>query len=222
MSTVELAAAFADETRDLLGRLTPAPAVVAADHAGHADDVAARRIAPTVSTEAAATTAMTSHVENPPTAVMPPGMIPQPGAPALLGDDFVRQSRTRGRVIGWLIAGGVLLLLLLVLWNVSGDDNKLAASVSDVPTTPAVTTTVAPTSVAVSTTAAGTVLVDPNTLVGLNKKDATQRLVALGLVVKEKKASGHGNLAKDTVVAVEPSGQVPAGATITIEVAGKK
>jgi beta-lactam-binding protein with PASTA domain len=65
-------------------------------------------------------------------------------------------------------------------------------------------------------------LVDSNALIGLNKKDATQRLVALGFVVKQTQSKGHGNLPKDTVVAVEPNGAVAPGSTITIEVSGKK
>jgi putative intracellular protease/amidase len=164
---------------------------------------------------------MVAAAGNPGTEVMPPGLLPNSGAPAMLGDDFVRRSRTRGKLVASLVAGGLALLVALVLWNL-GNDTKSAPSVPDVTTTPAATTTVVPASVAVSTTAGATVLVDPNALIGLNKREATQRLVALGFVVKEKKTSGHGNVAKDTVVGVEPSGQVPPGATITIEVSGKK
>jgi serine/threonine protein kinase len=202
------AADFAREARDLQGWLTSAP---------------------TISMAAAATTAMTAHVANPATDVMPPALLPtnRPAAPAMLGDDFVRQSRKRGRKILWLVAAGAAVLIALVLlWNVSGGDGNLALSTTGVETSPAPTSTIQPsttTSVAaVSTSSGPTVLVDPNALIGLNKREATQRLVALGFRVEEKKAAGHGNVAKDTVVGVEPNGQVPPGATITIEIAGKK
>ena len=208
---------FADEARALQRQLMPAPV----EALEHVEGDTTRANASTVATAAAATTAMVAAVGNPGTEVMPPGLLPNSGAPAMLGDDFVRRSRTRGKLVASLVAGGLALLVALVLWNL-GNDTKSAPSVPDVTTTPAATTTVVPASVAVSTTAGATVLVDPNALIGLNKREATQRLVALGFVVKEKKTSGHGNVAKDTVVGVEPSGQVPPGATITIEVSGKK
>jgi putative intracellular protease/amidase len=188
---------------------------------GQAEGDAAQADAPTVSAAAAATTAMVAHAGNHATEVMPPELLPNSGAPAVLGDDFVRRSRTRGKLIASIVVGALALLVALVLWNL-GNDKKSASSGPDVTTTPAPTTSVAPSPVAVSTTAGATVLVDPNSLIGLSKKEATQRLVALGFRVQEKKASGHGNLAKDTVVGVEPSGQVAPGATITIEVSGKK
>jgi hypothetical protein len=204
---------FAAESRDIERRLDPAPAAAA--------------LAATVSTEAAAATAVSSKVANPATAVMPPSLVKQGAAPAALGTDFVRQTRTRRRIIASVMAGAVALVLAFVVWNTTNHEDNLAGSA----TAPAATTTTplavapttsAPTAPAPSTTAGPTVLVDSNALVGLNKKDATQRLVALGFVVKQKESKGHGNLPKDTVVAVEPNGAVPPGSTITIEVSGKK
>ena len=209
---------FADEARALQRQLTPAPV----EAIEQAEGDAARADAPTIAAAAAATTAMVAHEGNPATEVMPLGLLPNSGGPAMLGDDFVRRSRTRGRLIASLVAGGLALVFALVLWNLGHDDNKLSATISGVTTTQAPTTTVTPTSVAVSTTAGTTVLVDPNALIGLNKRAATQRLEALGFRVREKRTNGHGDLAKDTVVGVEPNGQVAPGATITIEVAGKK
>ncbi|HZX54854.1 MAG TPA: serine/threonine protein kinase [Ilumatobacteraceae bacterium] len=213
------AAAFAEEAGDIERRLTPALAAAAA-------------FAPTVSTEAATPTAISSEVENPATAVMPSNLVKQSTGPAALGGDFVRHTRKRGRVIAYLTAAAVALLVVLVVWSVSNHDDNLAASASDPATTVTTAATVAPTtatptaqaptSQAPTTTAGPTVLVDSNALIGLNKKDATQRLVALGFVVKQKESKGHGNLPKDTVVGVEPNGPVPPGSTITIEVSGKK
>jgi len=205
--------AFAEEAREIQRRLAPAPAAAA--------------LAPTVSTEAAPATAVSSKVADPATAVMPPSLVKQGSGPAVLSGDFVQQTRKRGRLIAYVSAALVALLIALVLWAVSNNDHNLAASASD-PTTVATTpATVAPTTAATAapappTTAGPTVLVDANALIGLNKKEATQRLVALGFVVKQKESKGHGNLPKDTVVAVEPNGAVPPGSTITIEVSGRK
>src|SRR3954453_3668187 len=205
------AQAFAAEARDIERRLVPTSAGV--------------EFAPTVSMEAAAATAVSSKVANPATAVMPPSLVKQGAAPAALGTDFVRQTRTRRRIVSSVIAGAVALVLAFVIWNTTNHDDNLAGSA----TAPAATTTTplavaptTPTAPAPTTTAGPTVLVDSNALVGLNKKDATQRLVALGFVVKQKESKGHGNLPKDTVVGVEPNGPVPPGSTITIEVSGKK
>jgi eukaryotic-like serine/threonine-protein kinase len=207
------AAVFADDARQAQQRLT-----------------SSAEFAPTVSTEAAASTALSPEVADPATSVMPPSLVKQSGRPSVLGGDFVRQARKRGRVIAYAAAAVLAVIVGLVLWNVTSNDDNIAASASDstpvatTPPTPA--TTVAPTTgspaSSTATAAAPTVLVDANALIGLNKKDATKRLVALGFVVKEKDSKGHGNVPKDTVVAVEPNGQVAPGSTITIEVSGKK
>src|SRR4051794_31166564 len=162
------AAAFAEEAGDIERRLTPA--------------FAAAAFAPTVSTEAATPTAISSEVENPATAVMPLNLVKQGTGPAALGGDFVRQTRRRGRVIAYLTAAAVALLLVLVIWSVSNHDDNLAASASAPATTATTTPTVAPTTAtptaptptAATTTAGPTVLVDSKALIGLNKKEATQ------------------------------------------------
>src|SRR3954451_22586172 len=124
--------AFAEEAGDIERRLTPALAAAAA-------------FAPTVSTEAATPTAISSEVENPATAVMPSNLVKQSTGPAALGGDFVRHTRKRGRVIAYLTAAAVALLIVLVVWSVSNHDDNLAASATDPATTVTTAATVAPT-----------------------------------------------------------------------------
>ena len=158
---------------------------------------------------------------------MPPGLIVGESAP-LLDRDFVRQARSKPRVIAAVIVVVAALLLVLVLSQANNNDPLTAA---DLPisgpqpaatnTTSATTSTTPPTTVAVSTTAV-TVLVDPNVLIGLKKDDAAAKLVALGLRVVAKEVKGHANAEKNTVVGVEPSGQVAPGSTVTLLIAGKR
>jgi len=200
------AAAFAEEARDAERHLMSAP-------------------------PPAATTMISRDLRDPATAVMPPSLVPQSSSPALVDGELSPHSRTRGTIIAFVIAALIALVLILVFRSTTNDHTNTAASITDQPavaTTPATVAPstsaarAAPTSVAPSTTAGPTVLVDPKTIVGLNKRDATRRLVALGFVVKQQESKGHGNVPKDTVVGVSPSGQVPPGSTITIEVSGKK
>ncbi|CAN0428551.1 unnamed protein product, partial [Phaeothamnion confervicola] len=66
--------------------------------------------------------------------------------------------------------------------------------------------------------APATILVDPSTYVGRDHKAVAEELRALGFVVEERPVKGNG-AKKNTVVSVEPSGQLVAGARIVIGVA---
>jgi hypothetical protein len=125
----------------------------------------------------------------------------------------------------------VLIAALVLVLVVATANNSSPLTAADVPTSgdpqaaattsPAATSTIPPTTSAVVDTVA-TVLVDPNALIGLKKDDAAARLEALGLRVVAKEVKGHGDAGKNTVVGVEPSGQVAPGSTVTLLIAGKK
>jgi eukaryotic-like serine/threonine-protein kinase len=216
------AAAVANEVWDLQRELLPSPV----DSTERADDDSPATVASTATVAALAPTAM-SPAGDPPTAVMPPGLIVGESAP-LLDRDFVRQARSKPRVIAAVI---VLVAALVVVLALSVANNNSPLTAADVPTSgalatattaaPATTTAIPPTTVAVSTTAV-TVLVDPKVLIGLKKDDAVAKLEALGLRVVTKEEKGHANAEKNTVVGVEPSGEVAPGSTVTLLIAGKK
>lgn len=216
------AAALANEAWDLQRELLPSPV----DSTERSDDDSPATVASTATVAALAPTAISSPGD-PPTAVMPPGLIVGETAP-LLDRDFVRQARSKPRVIAAVI---VLVAALVLVLALSVANNKSPLTAADVPisgpqtATPteasATTGTTPPTTVAVSTTAV-TVVVDPNALIGLKKDDAAAKLVALGLRVVTKEVKGHANAEKNTVVGVEPSGEVAPGSTVTLLIAGKK
>ena len=60
--------------------------------------------------------------------------------------------------------------------------------------------------------------VDPNALIGLTSATASDLLSASGFVVVTDPATGP-DVAAGVVTGVEPSGQVPAGATLTLQIA---
>jgi serine/threonine-protein kinase len=168
-----------------------------------------------------------STAGDPPTAVMPPGLIAGDSA-QLLDRNFVRQVRSNRRVVASVIMLIAALVLVLVVATANNSSPLKAADVltSGEPTvvattSPAAASTIPPTTIAAVDTVA-TVLVDPNALIGLKKDDAAARLEALGLHVVAKEVKGHGDAGRNTVVGVEPSGQVAPGSTVTLLIAGKK
>ena len=106
--------------------------------------------------------------------------------------------RRRRRRLGIGLAATVLAVIVFVQLGSAGDD-----------LTPIVTTTTAPTVTYVT--------VDPNALIGLPTAAASELLSTSGFVVVTDPASGP-DVAAGVVTGVEPSGQVPAGATVTLRV----
>ena len=217
------AESFANEARELQRQILnarPEPPI------NRTDDFPATMA--TTATVAALAPTTISMAGDPPTAVMPPGLIAGDSA-QLLDRNFVRQVRSNRRVVASVIVLVAALVLLLVV-AVANNSSPLTAA--DVPTSgdpqaaattaaPGPTSTVPLTSIAVVDTAP-TVLVDPNALFGLKKDDAAARLEALGLHVVAKEVKGHGDVDKNTVVGVEPSGQVAPGSSVTLLIGGKK
>lgn len=202
------AEAFAIEARELQRRLLPAPLDAAA--------------------AALPATEVIDDAESSATSVMPAGFAVA-GAAQILDRDFVRSVRSRRRLIASTIVLVAALVVGLALLRSGKDQDQTGGLLSTSPaatgndsTTSTTQSTTPPTVAALVPTTAATVLVDPDVLIGLTKADATARLVALGLQVVEKKSTGSGQASKDTVVGVEPSGQVPPGSTITLLVGRKK
>ena len=128
------------------------------------------------------------------TAIMPPGAI----IPDLGISREPYEMRRRRRRLGIGLVATVLAVLVFVQLGSAGDD-----------LTPIVTTTTVP-SVTYLT-------VDANTLIGLPTATASEVLSTAGFVVVTDPASGP-DVAAGVVTGVEPSGQVPAGATVTLSV----
>ncbi|MEY2581694.1 MAG: eukaryotic-like serine/threonine-protein kinase [Ilumatobacteraceae bacterium] len=210
------AASFANEARDLQRHLLPSPVASAAATVASA---AVAGLPPTA----------ISAAGPPATDVMPVGFMAGGSAPPILDRDFVRQARSKRRLVASTAVLVAALIVALVLAQATNNNSPLTATdlpASAAPQTAPVTAAPAPTSttattIAVTTTSVVTVLVDPDVLIGLDKAKATDRLTALGLRVVTKQAKGRGNVAKNTVVGVEPSGQLAPGSTVTLLVASK-
>ena len=155
---------------------------------------------------------------------MPPGFIAG-GSPPILDRDFVRQARSKRRLVASAVVLVAALVIGLALAQATDHNTPLTAS-SDVSASaaPQTVVTATPTTAAIVavTPTHVTIIVNPDALVGLDIKKATDQLKALGLTVVTKQVEGHGNVEKNTVVGVEPSGQVPPGSTVTLLISDKK
>ncbi len=130
------------------------------------------------------------------TAIMPPGGIVarQPSLGISEQPSMLRRQRRR-LVIAALAA--VVLVVAFAQLRAAGDEAPLI----DPPTTAAV----------------AMVTVDPSALVGLPTAQASELLTAAGLVVALRPVDDPA-VAAGLVTAVDPSGQVPSGATVTLSV----
>jgi serine/threonine-protein kinase len=128
------------------------------------------------------------------TAIMPPGAI----IPDLGISREPYASRRQRRRLGIGLVATIVAVIAFVQLGGSGDG--LA---------PLVTTTTVPVTY---------LTVDPNTFVGLPAATASELLSASGFVVVTDPAAGP-DIARRVVTGVEPSGQVPAGATLTLHIA---
>jgi serine/threonine-protein kinase len=213
------AASFATEARDLQRHLLPSPT----RSQQHTDANSAPTVASTAAVAAVAPTAFSAAGPSE-TAVMPPGLIAV-GSPPILDRDFVRQARSKRRLVASAVVLVAALILGLALAQATDDNGPLTAA-SDVPASAApltaVTATTTTAAIAAVTPTLVTVIVNPDSLIGLDSKKATDQLKALGLTVVTRQVKGRGNVEKNTVVGVEPSGEVPPGSTVTLLISGKK
>ena len=132
------------------------------------------------------------------TAIMPPGRIVG-SAPGLGLSQEAHVSRRQRRVLGFAALAAVVIVVLIV-----------ASSGAD-PTKPLdlTTTTVA--------TAGATETVDPNVLVGLSAQRASDILLSAGFLVAINRVDAL-RVPAGNVTGVHPSGQVPSGARVTLDV----
>ncbi len=137
----------------------------------------------------------------------PTMLMPVRAEPQLIESGAGVRTRRRRRVM----AGAVVLTLvgLLVLAAVRTRDSGLAVQSSTTAPVPAVTA---------APVAPATVLVDPAAYIGRDHKAVAEELRALGFEVEERPVKENG-AKKNTVVSVEPAGQLAPGARIVIEVA---
>ena len=142
------------------------------------------------------TMVMTTPDDGSHTAIMPPG--------GLIGStpDFglsneAHASRRQRRRLGFAALAAVLAVVVVILFN--GRDST--------PPFDLTTTTVA--------SAAVTGTVDPRSLVGLSTQSASDILKKAGFVVAVNPVAG---VPAGIVTGVDPSGQVPSGATVTLNV----
>ena len=221
------AAIFASEARELQSSVAVSP-VDADTSAPLTNDALAPTVAFGASTGALAETRISSDVNASATAVMPAGSIPSEIRPPILDRNLVRQDRSKRRLIGSSILAALVIVAAVAWWPSSADPSPSGAAAGDPATTAEVSTTVnlvttnaSPTTLTTLPVASSlpTVLVDPDVLIGLHKDDATAQLKALGFKVIQRRGKGKPS---DVVTAVEPSGQVALGATITLTVGGKK
>jgi serine/threonine protein kinase len=138
-------------------------------------------------------------------------------------------NRHRRKRMASSLAAAVLVLALVVIVLLTrtdtADDAALPGSTAgstpaaDLPlTTAATAATVAATS---PPTATDTVVIDPVQYLGRDHRDVIDELRVLGLEVNELTGDAQPGTKKNTVIAVEPSGPVPLGSTVTVTVAGK-
>ncbi len=183
---------FAEQLRRLQLTTTPAPGTVAA--AG--TDLGEPTLLANARDQHPSTVVMSSD-DRPQTAIMPSGRIVGPTPDFGLTEE-AHASRRQRRRIGLAALAAVLALLVIVMFHGADASQPLDL-------TP---TTVAP-------IVAGTV--DPNVLVGLSTQDASDRLSKAGFVVAVKPVDAAG-VPAGTVTGVDPTGQVPTGATVTLNV----
>ena len=132
------------------------------------------------------------------TAIMPPGRIVG-STPDFGLSQEAHASRRQRRVLGFAALAAVVTVVLIVVF--SGAD---ATKPLDLTTTSVAT-------VGVNGT------VDPNALVGLSTQRASDILASAGFVVEFNPVDAP-RVPAGTVTGVHPSGQVPSGATVTLNV----
>jgi serine/threonine-protein kinase len=175
-------------------------------------------VAPTIAMGAAATRAMTTTSD------------PATGSPdaSLVGP--LRRHRTKRLVsIAAVIAAAVALVVAVAL-TTGGDGDQLAQDLTSVVpgnvTDAAPTTAPSPATTAVAVVApvatvapTPTAVIDPAAFIGRNRGQVADELRTLGYVVVEQRVEVDADVERNTVVAVAPSGEVPLGSTIELQVA---
>ena len=131
------------------------------------------------------------------TAIMPPGRIVG-STPDFGLSQEAHASRRQRRRLGFAALAAVLALLVIVLFH--GADATQPLDLTPATVAPIVAATV-----------------DPNVLLGLSTQDASNLLATAGFVVALNPVDAAG-VPAGIVTGVDPSGQVPSGATVTLDV----
>jgi serine/threonine protein kinase len=132
------------------------------------------------------------------TAIMPKGLVVG-GTPGLGVSQEAHASRRQRRRLGLAALGAALVVTVVVLFHGADATQPLDLT---------------PTSVA---TPIADATVDPNVLVGLSTQRASDVLKKAGFVVAINPVEAAG-VPAGTVTGVQPTGQVPSGATVTLDV----
>lgn len=146
---------------------------------------------------------------------------------ALMGS--MSRHRTKRR-LSFAVAGVAMVVLAWVIVVAGPSDGDLLGAESSL-TSPTgatadsvVALTVPTSSAAVPTTVAAipitvATVIDASAYVGRDRRQVVEELRALGYTVTELRVETDRNTKRDTVVAVEPNGQVPIGAAIEVQIA---
>ncbi len=137
-----------------------------------------------------------------------------------------RPADSRSSVLLLVVAGFLLVLLILVVVFVvrgqdSGTTEPGTGSPSDsAPASPSASATEQSPSEPASSQAPRTVTVDEGDYLGRQVDDAAGALDDLGLNASRNEVANDGSLEEGEVVAVDPTGEVPEGSTVTLSFAG--
>jgi serine/threonine protein kinase len=180
---------FATKLRQLLSTRTPEPG----EAADTSTSVGAHDQHPS--------TVVMSPDDGSRTAIMPEGLIVG-SAPTLGLSREAHASRRQRRRLGLSALAAALIVVVIILFQGADATKPLDLT----------TTTVAP-----PIAAGKTATVDPKVLVGLSTQRASDILSKAGFVVAINPVEAAG-VPAGTVTGVQPSGQVPLGATVTLKV----
>ena len=133
------------------------------------------------------------------------------------------RRRSRVPVLLAALAGLVAAAIVFTAWTLAADRSPSSGLVTDTTaaanatSTPRTTTTAAPTTTSASTTVIATMVVDPRDYLGRKADKAAKELHGLGFEVEQELVE-RGDRRPGIVVAVQPSGPLRDGSTVTLVV----
>jgi serine/threonine-protein kinase len=133
------------------------------------------------------------------------------------------RRKSRALVLLAALAALVAAAIFITAWTLAADRSPSSGLITDTTAAPSVTTaiatttTAAPTSTTAPTAAAATIVVDPGDYLGRKADKAAKDLDRLGFDV-EQEVVERGDRRPGVVIAVQPSGRLREGSTVTLVV----